>query len=107
MAAWLLLLLQSCRMRESAASAREGANARSACTFSTKRNGAYKPHLVMLSLHATAVKLSSPPAPFELRFERNAISPGNVTRSFTFIAAAALLIASHRCALAAACQFES
>ncbi|UPK40707.1 thermonuclease family protein [Bradyrhizobium sp. 186] len=35
------------------------------------------------------------------------MSPGNVTRSFTFIAAAALLIASHGAVLAAACQFES
>ncbi|WP_426613001.1 thermonuclease family protein [Bradyrhizobium sp. McL0616] len=52
------------------------------------------------------MKAASSRAAFELRVERNATSPGNVTRSLTFIAAAVLL-ASHVTALATPCQFES
>jgi endonuclease YncB( thermonuclease family) len=39
--------------------------------------------------------------------EHNATSPGNVARSFTFIATAVLLLAWRGAALAAACRFES
>lgn len=49
--------------------------------------------------------LSSPTA-FELRVERNATSPGNVTRSLALIFVAALLLASLDAAFATPCQFE-
>jgi len=49
---------------------------------------------------------SSRPATHGLKLERNATSPGNVTRSLILIAAALLVLAS-RDAFAAPCQFES
>jgi len=49
---------------------------------------------------------SSRSATLGLKLERNATSPGNVTRSLILIAAALLVLAS-RDALAAPCQFES
>ena len=80
--------------------------ARPARTFSAKRNGLYKQDVVILSLHATAAKSASPPAAFGVRVERNAISPGNVTRRSILIAAA-FLLGSRITAFASPCQFES
>ena len=55
---------------------------------------------------AECEEASSRPATHGLKLERNATSPGNVTRSLILIAAALLVLAS-RDALAAPCQFES
>jgi endonuclease YncB( thermonuclease family) len=105
-------------MRESAASARDDAKARSAPDFRKAEWCLWKAafHIVLASasIEAQPTALlpissmpSSPLAAFGLRVRRDATSPGNVNLPLRLVIAATFLVACHRAALAAPCQFES